>query len=57
MPAHKANQYGTAAEHYVIEQWNLEPARCYWHDAVFQNGTPVESLAQQVFESITVFSG
>ncbi len=48
MPSHKANQYGTAAEHYVIEKRNLEPARCYWHDAVFQNGTPVEIKACDV---------
>lgn len=45
MPSKKANQYGTAAEHYVIEKRNLEPARCYWHDAKFQNGTPVEIKA------------
>ncbi len=48
MRSHKANQYGTAAEHYVIEKRNLEPARCYWHDAVFQNGTPVEIKACDV---------
>ena len=42
MPSKKANKYGTAAEHHVIEQRDLEAARCYWHDATFRNGTPVE---------------
>jgi hypothetical protein len=42
MPSKKANKYGTAAEHHVIEARDLEAARCYWHDATFQNGTPVE---------------
>jgi hypothetical protein len=42
MSSKKANKYGTAAEHHVIEQRDLVAARCYWHDARFQNGTPVE---------------
>lgn len=48
MPSQKANKYGTAAEHHVIKRRNLEPARCYWHDARFQNGTPVEIKACDV---------
>lgn len=42
MPSHRANHYGTAAEHHVIEEYRLSPARASWKDAEFQNGTPVE---------------
>jgi hypothetical protein len=41
VPSKKANKYGTAAEHHVIEARDLEAARCYWHDAL-RNRTPVE---------------
>lgn len=48
MPSQKANKYGTAAEKHVMEERNLTPARCYWHDARFQNETPVEIKACDV---------
>ncbi|MFC6954770.1 hypothetical protein [Halorubellus litoreus] len=42
MLSKKANKYGTPAEHHMIEERDLVAARCYWHDATFRNGMPVE---------------
>jgi hypothetical protein len=38
----KANHYGTVCERRAAKQYGLDLDRASWHDARFQNGTPVE---------------
>lgn len=40
--SHRANHFGTACEHRVMDRYGLEPARSSWKDAEFKNGVPVE---------------
>lgn len=42
MPSHRANHWGTACEEWAVERRGLVLDRSSWHDARFQNGTPVE---------------
>ncbi|PCR91255.1 hypothetical protein [Natrinema ejinorense] len=42
MPSHKSNKFGTAVEKRVVDEYRLELSRSPWHDALMQNGKPVE---------------
>ncbi|OVE84725.1 hypothetical protein [Natronolimnobius baerhuensis] len=38
----RANHFGTICEKRMARKRRFKLARCSWHDATFQNGTPVE---------------
>lgn len=44
-PSHRANHYGTLVERKAAERYNLMLQRCSWHDALREDGTPVEVKA------------
>ena len=45
MPSKKANKYGTRCEYAAAERYDLELARCSWHDGIRQGSIPVEIKA------------
>lgn len=44
-PSHRANHYETLVERNAADRYNLTLQRCSWHDALREDGTPVEIKA------------